>query len=111
MAPVYAYLYSAQAGFYEILAGHLIKETSPAPISADQITMDAPPEKIEAVIESMEGRSDDAVQAPAEETAEAPAAEDAAGDADAPRQEPPAGTQMMDPDIPEEFREDHSNKE
>lgn len=32
MAPVIAYIYSTQAGFYEILAGHLIKETQPAPI-------------------------------------------------------------------------------
>ena len=30
--PVMAYLTSTQAGFYEILAGHLIKETEPAPV-------------------------------------------------------------------------------
>ena len=34
MAPVIAYIYSTQAGFYEILAGHLIKETQPAPIES-----------------------------------------------------------------------------
>ena len=32
LAPVIAYIYSTEAGFYEILAGHLIKETEPAPI-------------------------------------------------------------------------------
>lgn len=30
--PVSVYMYSTFAGFYEILAGHLIKETAPAPI-------------------------------------------------------------------------------
>lgn len=34
MAPVQVYLFSAITGFYEILAGHLIKETEPAPLSA-----------------------------------------------------------------------------
>lgn len=32
MAPVTAYVYSATAGFYEILSGHLIKETEPTPV-------------------------------------------------------------------------------
>lgn len=54
MAPVMAYLYSTYAGFYEILAGHLIKETRPAPISPEQIHVEAPLEQIEAVIESVE---------------------------------------------------------
>lgn len=35
MAPVGAYTYSSVTGFYEILAGHLIKETEPAPINTD----------------------------------------------------------------------------
>lgn len=33
LAPVEVYLFSAITGFYEILAGHLIKETEPAPLS------------------------------------------------------------------------------
>ena len=37
MAPVIAYIYSTQAGFYESLAGHLIKETQPAPIDPEAI--------------------------------------------------------------------------
>ncbi len=37
MVPVTAYQYSTFAGFYEILAGHLIKETEPAPIEPDAI--------------------------------------------------------------------------
>lgn len=34
VAPLTAYMYSTYAGFYEILAGHLIKETEPAPVMA-----------------------------------------------------------------------------
>lgn len=52
--PLYAYLYSTYAGFYEILAGHLIKETEPAPLTVDQIEVDAPVSKIEEVIEEVE---------------------------------------------------------
>ena len=37
MVPVMVYMYSTQAGFYEILAGHLIKETEPAPINPEAI--------------------------------------------------------------------------
>lgn len=35
IAPVQVYLYSASTGFYEILAGHLIKETEPAPLASE----------------------------------------------------------------------------
>lgn len=35
--PVTVYMYSTTAGFYEILAGHLIKETEPAPIDSEII--------------------------------------------------------------------------
>lgn len=37
IVPVTVYMYSAQTGFYEILAGHLIKETEPAPIEPEAI--------------------------------------------------------------------------
>lgn len=37
MVPVTVYMYSAFAGFYEILAGHLIKETDPAPVVKDDV--------------------------------------------------------------------------
>lgn len=53
MAPVYAYIYSTFAGFYEILAGHLIKETQPMPVTPDQIEINAPVEAIEEVIEEV----------------------------------------------------------
>lgn len=33
MIPVQVYIYSTEVGFYEILAGHLIKETQPAPVT------------------------------------------------------------------------------
>ncbi len=36
MAPVIAYVYSTLAGFYEILAGHLIKETMPVPVTVEE---------------------------------------------------------------------------
>lgn len=36
-APVLAYMYSSYAGFYEILAGHLIKETEPAPVEPEAV--------------------------------------------------------------------------
>ena len=35
IAPVQVYFFSASTGFYEILAGHLIKETEPAPLSSE----------------------------------------------------------------------------
>ena len=35
-APLLAYVYSTFAGFYEILAGHLIKETMPVPVTAEE---------------------------------------------------------------------------
>ena len=54
MAPIIAYMFSTFAGFYEILAGHLIKETAPAPVTADQIDVEAPVETIEEVIEIVE---------------------------------------------------------
>lgn len=36
IAPVTAYMYSTFAGFYEILAGHLIKETKPIPVTVEE---------------------------------------------------------------------------
>lgn len=36
LAPVVAYMYSTFAGFYEILAGHLIKETVPVPVTVEE---------------------------------------------------------------------------
>ena len=55
VAPVYAYIFSTMAGFYEILAGHLIKETAPTPLTPEQIEVEAPVEAIEEVIEDVEG--------------------------------------------------------
>lgn len=40
--PVTVYMYSTTAGFYEILAGHLIKETEPAPIEHEIIPPEIP---------------------------------------------------------------------
>lgn len=43
VTPLTAYMYSAYVGFYEILAGHLIKETEPAPVHFDGISAAVPP--------------------------------------------------------------------
>lgn len=79
MAPVIAYIYSTMAGFYEILAGHLIKETKPVPVTAEEAkaifeeTLDA----TEDTAESVEEAAEDAVEEePAAE--EVPAAEEEA---------------------------------
>jgi hypothetical protein len=37
MVPVQVYAFSTTTGFYEILAGHLIKETEPAPIDPEVV--------------------------------------------------------------------------
>lgn len=37
VVPVVVYMSSTQAGFYEILAGHLIKETEPAPVAPEAV--------------------------------------------------------------------------
>ncbi len=36
VAPADAYIYATRAGFYEILAGHLIKETEPTPVFSEE---------------------------------------------------------------------------
>ena len=36
VVPVTVYMYSTYAGFYEILAGHLIKETVPVPVTVEE---------------------------------------------------------------------------
>lgn len=41
MAPVIAYMSATQAGFYEILAGHLIKATEPAPVEPAPVPVPA----------------------------------------------------------------------
>ena len=39
LAPVIVYIYATFAGFYEILAGHLIKQTMPTPITPEEVIM------------------------------------------------------------------------
>lgn len=91
IAPVTAYLYSTYAGFYEILAGHLIKETQPAPISPEQINVEAPIEQIEEVIESVESadtESADSAEEGAAKTADSTISEfDGIGKSDTDRKE------------------------
>lgn len=88
-APVDAYLFSTQAGFYEILAGHLIKETRPAPLSPDQIATDAPAEVIEEVIEAEEAK---------EEAREETASEQIGQEDQSPPREGTPGSQNNDPE-------------
>lgn len=90
MAPVYTYVFSTCAGFYEILAGHLIKETEPAPLAPEQIDVNAPVEKIEEMIEEVE-----MVEAgKAAETELLPEAEVQQLDAPAPQTDAKAGTPL-----------------
>lgn len=50
IVPVVVYISSTQAGFYEILAGHLIKETEPAPVEPKAVSAeDIPRENVEQV--------------------------------------------------------------
>jgi len=46
MVPVTVYMYSTLTGFYEILAGHLIKDTEPAPIEPEAVPVMAETEPI-----------------------------------------------------------------
>ena len=41
IVPVTVYMYSTQTGFYEILAGHLIKDTEPAPVVPEAVSNDS----------------------------------------------------------------------
>lgn len=51
IVPISVYVFSTQAGFYEILAGHLIKETEPAPINSETVqTIEAPPAEPENTV-------------------------------------------------------------
>lgn len=59
IVPVTVYMYSTYAGFYEILAGHLIKETEPAPVHFDDI-----PAAVSPVASSAERENASVVQPP-----------------------------------------------
>lgn len=72
IAPVLVYIFSTEAGFYEILAGHLIKETKPVPVG-DEVVALAEPE--EASEETAEEKPEEAAEEKPEETAEATAEE------------------------------------
>ena len=63
VAPVLVYILSTEAGFYEILAGHLIKDTKPVPIGDEVVALAEPEETSE---ETAEEKPEEA----AEETAE-----------------------------------------
>ena len=58
IVPVTVYMYSAQTGFYEILAGHLIKETEPAPVAPEAVPVMVDVEKSAADVEYEEVSSD-----------------------------------------------------
>ena len=56
-APLLAYMYSAFSGFYEILAGHLIKETMPVPVTAEEARQQY--EEIHAISEEAESKAEE----------------------------------------------------
>lgn len=76
MAPAIAYIYSTMAGFYEILAGHLIKETKPVPVTAEEAkalyveTLDTAEDTVENFEEAAEDDKDEADTEPVDEEAE-----------------------------------------
>ena len=87
LAPGIVYIYSTMAGFYEILAGHLIKETKPVPVTAEEAkamyeeTLDSAEDTVENFEGAAEGENEEANEATeeaseaVEEIVEEPAAE------------------------------------
>jgi len=75
MAPVLAYIMSTEAGFYEILAGHLIKETRPVPVVEEAVALAQPAETAEATEETAEDTVESAEDAEKTETEAEEAAE------------------------------------
>lgn len=71
-APLLAYVYSTFAGFYEILAGHLIKETMPVPVTVEEAQQQYEEIQAKAAETTAETVEESAPEAPAEEQ-EAPA--------------------------------------
>ena len=59
-APLVVYIYSTMAGFYEILAGHLIKETMPVPVTVEE----AQQQYEEIIAKAEEEQSQAAVEEP-----------------------------------------------
>ena len=111
IAPVTAYMFSTMSGFYEILAGHLIKETQPAPIPEDVYALEQPEESTPPFISTLpspstqtspstqprpvemdttESTAEDPVETPTEEPVEEKAADAAevAEEAAEPTEEP-----------------------
>ncbi|MCQ2546704.1 MAG: DUF975 family protein [Clostridia bacterium] len=80
LAPVIAYIYSTLAGFYEILAGHLIKETLPIPVTAEEAQKAYA--ELNAVEEEEEPEEEQPAEAPVEEVQEEESAEEVKEESD-----------------------------
>lgn len=100
MVPVTAYMYSTFAGFYEILAGHLIKETEPAPVYPDAV-----PVLVENDLQTSSAPSADVTETPEGQ----PAAETPA-EAEMPV-ETPAEAPAEPQEVPSENEDDFFPKE
>ena len=72
IAPVLVYILSTEAGFYEILAGHLIKETKPVPVGDEVVALAEPEEASETTVED---KPEEPAEEKLEETAETTAEE------------------------------------
>ena len=77
-APLLAYVYSTLAGFYEILSGHLIKETMPVPVTVEEAQQQyeeiqaktAEDQKTAETVEAVESAVSEESDKPAEEKPE-----------------------------------------
>ena len=102
LAPVTAYMLSTMAGFYEILAGHLIKETQPEPL---------PDHLLEPVVpvssEDVETPEEDIEESVDSEVIETPVAEEEAPVEAADIEEPveTEETSIEEPELPDEESE------
>lgn len=102
LAPVTAYMLSTMAGFYEILAGHLIKETQPEPLPEHLLEPVVPIAQEET--EEVASETEEAVVDTFEETEES--VEDAVADVEE-AVEPEEPTEPTEPE--ETSREDNED--
>lgn len=70
VAPVMVYMFSTVAGFYEILAGHLIKETKPVPVTIEEAKQQMEEAQEAAREETEETAEEETAEEDSEETTE-----------------------------------------
>lgn len=99
LAPVIVYIYATFAGFYEILAGHLIKQTMPTPVTPEEVIMIHEEVQAKAAEERTEEATDEETNEETNEEAKGSVAEEASAEkeaADEDVQENPDDTEKKD---------------